>query len=212
MAEVNLNEILSSVEPNSYSYLNKKNEDKNKIKVDKNDLMIGDQKPVIKDSFMNRMMHKLLPNAKEDWKKILLRDYIIPGGKDICFDILCLAFGKKAYGSFESSVRKGYNKMFSVGGTSSRRRYVDDQYEKKEITYKDIVFHSRNAAEQFVDSLRSRIIDTGDVSIAEVLDALELPSKHTQINYGWTDPNDIGLCRSSNGGWKIDFNEPESIA
>jgi hypothetical protein len=58
--------------------------------------------------------------------------------------------------------------------------------------------------------MRFRIGEYGQVSIAEMLDFMEITSNFNDNNWGWTRPNDIGIRRLNNG-WLIDVAEAEPL-
>ena len=47
--------------------------------------------------------------------------------------------------------------------------------------------------------MRRRIEEFDQVSVADMLDLMEMTGKYTDNNWGWTNPNDIGIRRVNNG-------------
>ena len=94
---------------------------------------------------------------------------------------------------------------------SRRSTMRNDEYDDEKIDYRHIVLTSKNAAMNVIDAMRDRIDATGSVSVAEMLDIMHKPSKYTDIHYGWTDPDDIGIRILGSGRYLIDVAEAQQL-
>lgn len=155
----------------------------------------------------------------DDVKSWLIQDIIVPGVKDTILDILSMMFfggggsyrrGSRRRGepvAYDSYYRSEYN-----GRSSSRResRGSGRHSSGDKVDYRNIVLQRRDDAERVVEEMCRRIDEYHQVSIAEMLDLMEITGKYTDNNWGWTDPRDIGVRRVSNG-YLIDVAEAELL-
>ena len=151
-------------------------------------------------------------------KQSLITEVIIPTIKDFLADIFIGGVERTLYGSGSSRSkrsRKVSNSLVPVTSynayyNSDRKRLTTkDKKEKKEdietFTFEDIVLRDRASAKDFLDDINARIVEYGNISIAEVYEALdeELVSVNFSENdYGWDKvlPNEI-IVRVPNGFW-----------
>lgn len=213
MAEVNMD----SFKPNSSKY-KQEHEEKRREKVDpvvKKSAIVSTKKP-----FSRKIFDLFIGEDVEDIKDYVIKDLIIPGLQNALIDTMCMMFGQ--YGNRGKADRYSTGR-FSYGSCyrGSRREREDkdrhkrfrerDRYEEDErIDYRNIRLNNREDAEAVIDHMRDRIHDTGSVSVAEFFDMLELPSKWTDNDWGWTDERDIGM-RKVNGSFLIDVTEARRI-
>lgn len=213
MAEVKLEDI----KPNSFKSKEMadpkaKTPDKVKPVVDKS-AVVSTKKSLgqkFKDAFIKEDIN--------DVKSWLIEDVVIPGVKNTILDMLSRVFFNKnssgrGYGGY-------YNSSYNYGGASYGSYYQSQQRPSgpphqgnrgyvspnAKVDYRDIVLARRDDAERVVGEMQRRIADLGQVSIAEMLDFMEITSSYTDNNWGWKRVNDIGVRRVSNG-WLIDVNE-----
>lgn len=79
-------------------------------------------------------------------------------------------------------------------------------------TFEDIVLVDRAAAQDLLDTLREAIAYNGNVSIAELYDALEVPDlgQWTDNDFGWKNLNNVQIVRVSSGYW-LKLPKPEPL-
>lgn len=208
MAEIDI----SSLEPNSHKYKNEKIE-KSKEKISpiiKKDQVVSTKKP-----FGKKFAETFMTKDTSDVKKWVIMDVIIPGIKNTILDILQMAFfGEVDSRSRGRSIRR-YDERVSYsryyGGTSRKREseyYTSDD----QIDFRNIILRNRDDAERLINAMRDRIrnSDSRSVSIAELFDLIDVPSRYTDNNYGWDDERDIGIRRVSSG-YLIDVSEPKYL-
>lgn len=212
---------VKSLEPNSHKYKAEKNNG-NSSKKDKvspvidRDRVVSTKKPLKK-----KISDTFITEDTADVKRWLLADVIIPGIKNTILDMLSMMF----FGEVDSRSRKkrrrdrdddrvpysSYYKGSSSSRSSYRRRDRDDYYDSDDkIDFRNIVLRERSDAEHVINAMRDRIRDTGSVSVAELLDLIDVAGRYTDNNWGWDDERDIGIRRVSTG-YLIDVDEPKPL-
>ena len=217
MAELDVN----SLEPNSHRYKaekaaeaedGKKNREKISPVVSKGQV-VSTKKPLSK-----RFAETFMTEDTKDVKSWFVLDVLIPGVKNTILDILSMMF----FGETNSRSRRrsrrdrddrvNYNSYYDGGSRSDRsRRGRDAHYDSDDrIDFRNIILRERRDAEDVVSAMRDRIRSNNGVSIAELLDLIDAPSRYTDNNYGWDDERDIGIRRVSSG-YLIDVAEPKYL-
>lgn len=211
---------VSSLEPNTHKYKAEKAASKEREKVKPiidRDKIVSTKKPLGK-----KFAETFLTEDVDDVKTWLIKDVIIPGIQDTILDMLSMAFRGESYsrGRSRNDRRNRYDDRTSYSsyyrGSDDRRdresrRRRDDRYESDDLVdFRNIVLRERAAAERIIDEMRRRIIDTGSVSIAELLDMIDVSSRYTDNNWGWDDERDIKIRRVSSG-FLIDVCEPRYL-
>ncbi len=214
MAEVRLEDI----KPNSY-----KSKEVQPVKeapkaqpVVNKSAIVSTKKPLgqrFKDAFIAEDIH--------DVKSWLIQDVLIPGAKNTILDMLSMVFFSK--GGRSTSSYNFYRPNRSTYGGASYASYYNGQKNNNQqqtrssyvshnnkVDYRDIVLERRDDAQRVVDEMCGRIVEFGQVSIAEMLDFMEITSSYVDNNWGWTNPNCIGIKRIANG-WLIDVTEAEPL-
>lgn len=155
-----------------------------------------------KKSFSKRLASTFIQGTKEEITDYLIQDVLIPGAKDLVLDTLEMIFFNKPSSRGRSKRDRTYTDYRSEygkkrNGRERRRR------EEEDVDYRDVVLTDREAAYEVVDQLQYRIEETGEASIADLLDLVNLPTKPSDNDYGWERKSDISVRRVSNG-WLID--------
>lgn len=221
MADIDVN----SLEPNSHKYKAEKanggNQDpKSREKVSpivKRDQVVSTKKPLGK-----KFAETFMTEDTKDVKSWLLMDVIIPGVKNTILDILSMMFfgevdNRRRGRRSRDDDRRNYSGYYSGGSSSSRdrrdsRRRRDDSYYDSDdrVDFRNIVLRNRNDAEDLIEEMRRRIKVEGSVSVATLLDLIDVPGRYTDNNWGWDDERDIGIRRVSSG-YLIDVAEPKYL-
>lgn len=206
---------VSSLEPNSHKYRAEKateqQKEREKLKpIVSKDSVVSTKKPMGK-----KFAETFLTEDSSDIKSWLLLDIIIPGIKNTILDIISMMFfGETASRNKKSSRSKKLTSRFNY-----RRCYDDDDDDRErirrrrrydsddKIDFRNIVLRNRSDAEEIVDELRKRISKYDCVSVADLLDLVDIPGRYTDNNWGWDDERDIGIRRVSSG-YLIDVAEP----
>lgn len=201
---------ISSLEPNSHKY-KKENKQKSKVKpVVSHDKVVSTKKPLGK-----KISDTFLTEDVKDVKKWIITDVLIPEAKNIILDFLSMMFFGEATsrsgGSKSRRKRNDYVDYRSSYGRNNNRRSMEDRYDSDErVDFRNIILRNRDDAEAVVDAMRDRIDKTGSVSVADLLDLIDVPGRYTDNNYGWDDERDIGIRRVSSG-YLIDVCEPKYL-
>lgn len=221
MGSININ----SLEPNSHKYKAEKanggNQDpKSRERVSpivKRDQVVSTKKPLSK-----KFAETFMTEDTKDVKSWLLMDVIIPGVKNTILDILSMMF----FGEVDSRRGRGKRRRYDddrrdyssyYGGSSSNRerrssRRKDDSYYDSDdrVDFRNIVLRNRDDAEDLIEEMRRRIKSEESVSVATLLDLVDVPGRYTDNNWGWDDDRDIGIRRVSSG-YLIDVAEPKYL-
>ena len=208
---------VTSLEPNSHKYkaekMNQKTERKKAKPIVSRDKIVSTKK-----SFLEKFIGDFVNDDVVDIKEWLFMDVIIPGIKDTIYDMISLLL----YGEAGSRPRRGasrpsrrqsrYDYRSSYDGSRrNRRERRSDQYSSNDqVDFRNIILRQRNDAEELIEEMRRRIEDTGSVSIAELFDLIDSPSRYTDNNWGWDNVRDIGIRRVATG-FLIDVREPRSL-
>lgn len=218
---------VNSLEPNSHKYKaekanseGKKKEPESREKVSpivKRDQVVSTKKPLGK-----KFAETFMTEDTKDVKSWLLMDVIIPGVKNTILDILSMMF----FGEDDSrrgrgrrrrdDDRRDYSSYYSGSSSSrnrrdSRRRRDDSYYDSDDrVDFRNIVLRNRGDAEDLIEEMRRRIKAEGSVSVATLLDLVDVPGRYTDNNWGWDDDRDIGIRRVSSG-YLIDVAEPKYL-
>lgn len=222
MADIDVN----SLEPNSHKYKAEKanggdkKEPGSREKVSpivKRDQVVSTKKPLGK-----KFAETFMTEDTKDVKSWLLMDVIIPGVKNTILDILSMMF----FGEVDSRRGRGKRRRYDddrhdyssyYGGSSSNRerrssRRKDNSYYDSDdrVDFRNIVLRNRDDAEDLIEEMRRRIKSEGSVSVATLLDLVDVPGRYTDNNWGWDDDRDIGIRRVSSG-YLIDVAEPKYL-
>lgn len=212
MATVNMEDL----KPNSHVYKDGLKKDEKKVNkpklqsvIKKNDVVSTNK------SLGKKFAETFIADDVKDVKNYILLDVIIPGIKNTILDGLSMIFFKEPYrggSKYDRGEHYSYSARYKYKGSSSRReRDRDrDEYVEDKVDYRNIVLKDRNAAMEVVDKLRKRIKDYDSASIADLFDLIDISGKYTDNNWGWTNAEDIGLRRVSNG-YLIDVAEADLL-
>lgn len=218
MSTIDINDI----KPNSFKY---KEETAEKIKEKLKDIELervkGEELGVKtkqiklvkkKDSWFEKVSRWFISEDVDDIKSYLIFDLIIPGIKDVTFDLVeMILFGEKSNRKRHSGSSKvSYSGYYDRKECRSRNksRYREDK--DTSTDYKDIIVEERGDAEDIVDRMQDLIDRNGKASIADLLDLVNLPSNFTDVDWGWTNPRSISYRRVRDG-YKIDVDRIKDI-
>ena len=172
-----------------------------------------DQVTVGKKSLSSKFADAFISDSAKDVKDYILMDVIVPGIKDTIINCLEMIFfggtsnrSRSArvsrIGYDNTSYRAFYQSDYDSYGAPRRRerrdRYRDDGYSDR-IDYQNIIVRDRGSAEEIVTKLRGRIEKYGEATKSDLYELIDIPSRHVDNNWGWTDPRDIGIRRVSSG-------------
>lgn len=210
MAEIDV----KNLEPNSHKYKAEKAAQMKREKTDpvvRRDQIVSTKKPLKK-----KFSELFMTEDTKDIKTWVIMDVLIPGIKSTILDILSMMF----FGEIDSRSRRSRSRRdrgdrvdyrSKYNSSSRRRRDRDDYYDSDDrVDFRNIVLRNRDDAERLIEELRKRIRENDSVSVAELLDLIDVPGRYTDNNYGWDDERDIGIRRVSSG-YLIDVAEPKYL-
>lgn len=208
---------VSSLEPNSHKYRAEKAAEQQKERERLKPIVSKDSVVSTKKPMSKKFTETFLTEDSKDIKSWLLLDIIIPGIKNTILDILSMMFfgetasrSRKSSGSKKSTSRFNYRSCYDDDDDRERIRRRRKYYSDDRVDFRNIVLKNRSDAEEIVDELRKRIHDYDSVSVADLLDLVDIPGRYTDNNWGWDDERDIGIRRISSG-YLIDVGEPKYL-
>lgn len=151
------------------------------------------------------------------WDNIIY-DMVLPGIGDGLQDIIGMIFSgeRRSLGSYyrRYNDKTSYSSRYGYGERSSRsrdRKRDRDELSSRDVNYREIILTERTDAENVVDELRDMINEYGSASISNLLNLVNLPSNYVQDDWGWRNPNDIGVRRIPGKGYLIDVREARNL-
>lgn len=220
MADINID----SLEPNSHKYKAEKKsaeaEGKSINGKERIPPVVSRSQIVSTKKPLGKKISELFGN--EDTKNVkqwLFLDVIIPGIKETILDMLSMMFfgepnsrGRKKRSDGDRVNYSSYYKGSSDRRSNSRySRSRKDYYDSDDrVDFRNIILRDRSDAEHVINEMRDRIRKDGSVSVADLLDAIDIPGRYTDNNWGWDDERDIGIRKISNG-FLIDVAEPKYL-
>lgn len=209
MAEVRLEDI----KPNSHKSKEQASQKQSAPKV--TPVVSKSEVVSTKKSLGQKFADTFIKEDVKDVKAWLVTEVIIPGVKDTILDMLSMMFFGGGSGYRRGRSYNSYNRenvSYSSYYQSSYNNRRSDRVKERapvanaNVDYRNIILDRRDSAERVIDEMCHRIDEYGQVSIAEMLDLMEISGKYTDNNWGWTDKRDIGLKHVANG-WLIDVAE-----
>lgn len=161
----------------------------------------------IKESFISEDM--------KDVGDYIIFDVIVPGIKDAVLSTIERAFG---YGGSsrrdrdDRRERTSYGSYYYKSERDNRRRERNrdrDRYDDK-VDYRNIILRYKEDADRVADSLNDYIEQYDSVSVATLLDLVNVPGKYVDNNWGWTRRGCIGV-QHVRDGWRIAVPEAEYL-
>lgn len=177
-----------------------------------------------KKSMFQKIAGQFFDRDAKDIKTWLIQDVLIPTAQDTILDMIqMMFFGEVNRGRYGSRSRErdrdgrtNYRSCYrgeSYGSRSRRSsRRDEDRYYREDdrIDCRNIVLRNRADAEDVIDGMRDRLKRDGTVSVADLLDLVDLPGDYTDNNWGWDHERDFGIKRVSSG-FLIDVVEPRYL-
>lgn len=150
-----------------------------------------------------RFAEIFLPEDVSDMKLYVITDVIVPGVKKMLDEAFhSFLYGDRGSRSRPSSSRPSYGSYYDYqnGGAGRNRNARDDNYIRN---YQDIVLESRRDAEEVLDQMYDVICSYKVVSVLDLYDMLDLPSRPTDNRYGWTDISSARVVPARGGGYLL---------
>lgn len=195
----------TNIKPNSHKYREEQLKTTEERKVEK--VVTGATK-LKKKSEIRKFTDIFVSEDVANVKSYILYDVIIPGIKDIVFDIAIGSLKKafwgesaplsKKYSSGSSNVPKvSYGKCYDK---AYDRRDLDASRNRNRFDYDDITFANRADAEAVLMGLDEIIDRYGVARVGDLYDLANVSTNNYMINrYGWTSINNASVARVSDG-------------
>lgn len=169
-----------------------------------------------KKTLGDKFAETFLSDDISDVKRSVKFDIIIPTIKNTILNLMETAFFGIGSGRSYDGPRTNYGGAYYGSSNYGRRKMSDSRFgysnrdynDKKD--YRNIVLKYRGDAEEVVRRLRERIEIYDRATVADLLDLIDVSSSYTDNNWGWENPNDIGLRRVSDG-YLIDVAEARHL-
>lgn len=200
MAEINVEDL----KPNSRKYKAEeasRPEERERLKpVVKKENVVSTKKP-----FGKKMADAFLSEDVKDVKDYVIKDLIIPGIMNAIIDTLRMAFfgerdRRDERRRYDDRPPYSYSSRYRYGSSNRSSRREDRRYESDDkVDYRHIVLDNRDDADRIVYELRDRIRDTGQATIGDLFDLVEVAGAYTDQHWGWKDERDIRVRRISSG-------------
>lgn len=163
-----------------------------------------------KKSIGERMADVFISDDAGSVGDYILWDVVVPGIKDAIGDILHgsidRVFGdgrsirRTRYAATGSGARIHYSGLYDTKRSSRR----DERELARHNNYKDIIFDSRNDAEDVLDAMTDILNAYGAVSIADLNELVGITGEFTDNKYGWTNLSRSGVKRVQ-GSYALDL-------
>lgn len=171
-----------------------------------------------KKSIGQKLGESLLSEESDGVGSYIFNDVLLPAVKDTIVDMVTGAINMAFYGDTRGPGRRSSGSRFSRGSAevvSYDRRYGSrgrDTVPRGRARYDvdNIVFGSRQEADEVLDVLLDYIDRYEVVTVADFYQALDMPTQSTDFKYGWAS---LGRARihPSRGGYVLEMPKVEPI-
>lgn len=149
----------------------------------------------------------------------LFFDVLVPGTKDILFNLLIegsrralfgSAGGGRSYGQSSSLGSRGpaYGRVFNGGASqqavNQREQRIISPIARSTHNFETVEFATRSEAEQVLDGMIAYIDEYVWVTVADFYNASGIDATHVDSKHGWQDLSEAGV-RGIYGGYVIDL-------
>ena len=175
---------------------------------------------VKKKSLGQKFADAFISGSANDIRSYVIGDVIIPGIKDTILNVMNIIFfgdtrSRRRTAQSENTAYRAFYQSeayddYGAPRRRDRRRDSRSRYDDDKIDYRCIIVRDRRDAENIVDKLKGRIEKYGEATKSDLFELVDLPSTHTDNNWGWVDPRDIGIRRVQTG-YLIDVADAEYL-
>lgn len=175
----------------------------------------GTETPAIrkKKSIGRKLMDKLFSDDPIGVSERVKNEIIWPGLKELSYEIfmstVSMIFWGEVRGGGRSrpgsrNIRNDRYEDYGRYSDSRGRSQSMPQNHRSSYDYGEIIFRSKEAAEDALAYLRECIDRYNRASVADLNEASELSSKYTDQYHGWYDLRDAGVYPTPDG-WMLDL-------
>ena len=192
-----------------------KNREENK-KVEK---VIKGKAKAKKKSESSKIASNIVADEAKSIKDYAIYEVIIPALKDGITQLVKGCIDMMFYGEVRSTSNSIRRSGLNATRVSYRDYYDDRRYDRRSErrtairqSYDDIIFDSRNDAEEVLDRMDELIEQYGIVTVGDYFDLAGVTGNgYTDHNYGWTSVSSATIERDRQGGYYIKMSRPSPI-
>ncbi len=161
-----------------------------------------------KKGLVRRFSNLMISEDVGDVKTYLLVDVLIPGVKDIIYDMFTGGIERLLFtdDTRRSSNKRGTNysrnnytsKGYHRGGRDDRDR-DDERSGVKSNTFEEIYLDSKNDAITLIESMQDLVDEYDAVTILDYSNLVGIDVSYSLDNYGWTDVDYLSPIRKREG-------------
>lgn len=180
------------------------------------DTSIKKRKPTVKD----KLADVFLSDDRGNVADYLVFDVLIPAIKDTICNLGHAALDRSFYG--EDRPRYGdrtsgghtstysYSSCFSKQSTTARENRERGTRTRGVFDFDQFVFRSRAEAQDVLENLIMRIVDTDYATVADFYDLVDVQSDFTMESWGWYDL-EKAFVMNTRGGYIVRLPKPQRI-
>lgn len=177
-------------------------------------------KPVIKGevkekkrSSISKLGKILIGGSLSETVSYLRKDVLVPKLKETIVEAVdkgtdMLVYGEEAPAKNNRKKGIGMFEKVSYNATSAPKRRNIESSSKKTRDFRDLVFETKEDAQNVLDSMLALIEEYDEVSINDLYDLVNRSGNFTDNKYGWTNLSSAKIVRvRSEGevGWMLDL-------
>jgi hypothetical protein len=152
-------------------------------------------------------------------KGYILNDVIIPGLKDAFEDIITSSISMMLHGSNggrpntrRGNTRSGSGTLYYQYAKNNNQKSQPNRSGESARNHIDqVVFDSREEANQVLDCMVDYLMDYSTVSVADFYDFANVSSDWTDQKWGWYDLREARVIKTRDG-WELRLPRPEPIS
>lgn len=174
-----------------------------------------------KKSLVDEFKDSIVSKDHIDVGSYLVHDVVVPTIQNTILDFLSMKFfGASQMGRNRAPVGRslfdygrqiftGYGTQYQYGNQYNYGRstgYPNNNYQQEppqRLDYRNIILLNPDDAKAVVDNLRGRIYRYNEATVSDLYSAVGITASYVDDNWGWVNPNDIGIKRVPEG-WLID--------
>lgn len=208
-----LNEFKTSdLKPNSHKYkeTQKTSAEASGKKIEK---IIKGKAKTKKKSELHKFTDVFISEDAANVKSYIIMDVLIPAAKKAISDIVRDGIDMILYGSSgkRGDRYSGNRPSYASYAKSSSDRYREESRARSRSSFDDIIFETRDGAEDVLMSMDGLLERYGVVTVADMYDMAELTQPYTSNRYGWTSLRSAEIVRCGRDGYMIKMPRPAPI-
>jgi len=172
-----------------------------------------------KKSEISKIASNIISEEAKSIKEYAIYDVVIPVIKDTITQLIKGSIDMLFYGEVKSSTSRRSSSSLNASRVSYRDYYNDKRDDRRDdrrtaarYSYDDIMFDSKQDAEEVLDRMDEIVEQYGVVTVADLFDLAGITGNgYTDQNYGWTSTRSASVERTRSDEWFIKLQRPSSI-